>query len=144
VSAAAITVRRARDDELGRIAAWNAELIRDEGNDNGQSLPEIEHHLREWFANDYHACIFEADGTPFGYAIFRELGECTHLRHFFVTPQHRRHGFGRQAFARLREKFPSDKRVLVEVLTGNDAGRAFWKSVGFAERYVGLQLSPSH
>jgi GNAT superfamily N-acetyltransferase len=144
VTRAAITVRRAAGDELGRIAAWNAELIRDEGNDDGLSLPEIETRLREWFANEYEACIFEADGVPFGYAIFRELAECTHLRHFFVTPEHRRRGFGRQAFARLRDRFPADKRVLVEVLTWNGAGRAFWKSVGFAERYVGLQLPPSH
>ena len=42
----------------------------------------------------------------------------------------------------MRETFPRGKRVLVEVLVANAVGAAFWKSVGFAPRYLGLQLNP--
>ena len=78
---------------------------------------------------------------PIGYALFRDLPECVHLRHFFVAPEYRGIGLGRRAFHRLRaEFFPADKRVLVEVLTWNASGLAFWKSLGFGERYLGLQL----
>jgi ribosomal protein S18 acetylase RimI-like enzyme len=38
--------------------------------------------------------------------------------------------------------FPRGKRVLVEVLVGNAAAAAFWRSMGFEERYLGLQLNP--
>jgi len=143
-----VAVRRARQDDVPRLAAWNAQLIRDEHNDAAAPAEEIEPRLREWLAKDYVACVFEAAtsmgnaAVPFGYAIFRDLSECVHLRHFFVEPAFRRRGLGRRAFLGLREMFPSGKRILVEVLVGNDTGAAFWKGVGFTPRYLGLQLNP--
>ena len=41
--------------------------------------------MRDSLADDYRACVFEADGAAVGYALFRELPDCTHLRHFFVA-----------------------------------------------------------
>ena len=102
---------------------------------------DIEPRLREWLAKDYVACVFEAGGTGFGYSIFRDLPDCVHLRHFFVEAAFRRRGLGRRAFERLREMFPRGKRILVEVLVWNAPAAAFWKSVGFEERYLGLQMS---
>ena len=164
-SAADIVVRRARQDDVPQIAAWNAQLIRDEQNDAGADADDVEPRLREWLAKDYVACVFEGmtlaslaaprggavspSGRPFGtdvprafgYAIFRELPDCVHLRHFFVEAAFRRRGYGRRAFERLREMFPRGKRILVEVLVWNAPGAAFWKSVGFEARYLGLQMS---
>ena len=137
-----VAVRRARQQDVPRLAVWNAQLIRDERNDQAAPDHEIEPRLREWLAKDYVACVFEADSTAFGYAIFRDLPDCVHLRHFFVEAAFRRRGLGRRAFELLREMFPRGKRVLVEVLVGNMAAAAFWKSVGFGERYLGLQLDP--
>ena len=163
-----VTVRRARQEDVPQLAAWNAQLIRDERNDAAAPSDEIEPRLREWLAKDFVACVFEvasvakgrpegltapprgavsganvgAHTTPFGYAIFRDLPECVHLRHFFVDSAFRRLGLGRRAFALLREIFPRGKRVLVEVLVWNEPAAAFWKSVGFEARYLGLQLIP--
>ena len=53
----------------------------------------------------------------------------------------RRRGYGRRAFERLRAMFPRGKRILVEVLVWNAPAAAFWKSVGFEARYLGLQMS---
>lgn len=137
---AQIAVREARVDDLQRLAAWNAALIRDERHDDALTPAELRERLREWLASEYRACVFEADGEPVGYALYRELSDATHLRHFFIVPAFRRNGIGRRAFERLRtEVFPHGKRVLVEVLTWNDAGIAFWKAIGFGERYLGLQ-----
>ena len=137
----AVTVRRAHADELPRLATWNADLIRDERHDSAMSVPELEARLRGWLTEGYAAYVFEAGGEAFGYALFRELDDCMHLRHFFVVPHHRRRGLGRRALERLREEvFVPDKRILVEVLVWNAEGAAFWKSVGFAERYLGLQM----
>jgi GNAT superfamily N-acetyltransferase len=144
-----IAVRRARQEDVPRLAAWNAQLIRDEHNDAGAPPDEIEPRLREWLAKDYVACVFEASDstgahtpTPFGYAIFRDLPDCVHLRHFFVEAAYRGRGYGRRAFEGLRKMFPRGKRILVEVLVANAAGAAFWQSVGFTPRYLGLQLNP--
>lgn len=139
-----VQVRPVRAGERGRIAAWNVQLIRDEGTESDVSLAEVETRLREWLAVDYRASVFEVDGIPFGYAIHRELADCTHLRHFFVEAAYRRRGLGRQAFACLRrDVFPADRRILVEALVTNDAGLAFWESVGFVQRYVGMQIAPA-
>ena len=117
------------------------QLIRDERHDNTMSVVELAARLREWLAGDYRAAVFEVDAAPFGYALFRELPDCMHLRHFFVE---REGSPARPRPARVRTPArsgsPADKRVLVEVLTWNAAGLAFWKSVGFAERYLGLSL----
>ena len=160
-----VSVRRARQEDVPRIAAWNAQLIQDEHNDTGPPAGEIEPRLRDWLAKDFVACVFEltaptlaapgggairpsgppfgTDGpAPFGYAIFRDLPECVHLRHFFVEAAYRRRGLGRRAFESMRHMFPPGTRVLVEVLVANAAGAAFWKSVGFEPRYLGLQLNP--
>ena len=137
-----VTVRRARQEDVPRLAAWNAQLIRDEHNDAGAPSEEIEPRLREWLAKDYVACVFESGATPFGYAIFRDLPDCVHLRHFFVEAAFRRRGLGRRAFELMRERFPRGKRVLVEVLVANASGAEFWKSVGFKPRYLGMQLNP--
>ncbi len=139
-----VVVRAARADEFDRLVAWNVELVRDEGNDNGLTAGQIEPRLREWLAADYRASVFEVDGVPFGYAIHRELPDITHLRHFHVEAGFRRRGLGRQVVAILRnEVFPRDRRVLVEALVSNAAGIAFWEAVGFTQRYVGLQIAPT-
>ena len=144
VTGARVRVRPVRDDELARLAAWNAQLIRDERHDNAMSESELAARLREWLAHEYRARVFETGGTPFGYALFRDLPECTHLRHFFVERAFRRRGLGRMAFERLRkDAFAPDKRILVEVLVHNPPGVAFWKAVGFQERYLGLSMPPS-
>jgi len=141
LAAARVRVRRARADELPRLAAWNAQLIRDERHDNVMGEAELESRLRDWLAGEYRACIFEAGGTAFGYALFRDLPDCTHLRHFYVERAFRRRGLGRMALERLREDaFAPDKRILVEALVHNLPGVAFWKAVGFQERYLGLSL----
>jgi len=138
-----VVVRAARAEEFDQLVAWNAELVRDEGNDSGLTAAEIAPRLREWLATDYRASVFEVDGVPFGYAIHRELADITHLRHFHVVARFRRRGLGRQVVEILRnEVFPRDRRLLVEALVSNAAGIAFWEAVGFAKRYVGLQIAP--
>lgn len=135
-----VAVRPAGAADVARLALWNAQLIRDERNDNAGSGGDLQSRLREWLAADYGASVFEAGGVPFGYALFRVLPECVHLRHFYVEPGFRRRGYGRRAFECMRDAFPRDRRILVEVLVWNAAGAAFWKRVGFEERYLGLQM----
>jgi GNAT superfamily N-acetyltransferase len=136
-----LTVRLARLDECTLLGQFNVQLIRDERHENAMSSAELAERMREWLADDYRACLFETRAGPIGYALFRDLPECVHLRHFFIVSECRGTGLGRRAFERTRAQFfPAGKRILVEVLSWNAAGLAFWKSLGFGERYLGLQL----
>jgi ribosomal protein S18 acetylase RimI-like enzyme len=136
----ALTVRRATPRDVPRLARWNRELIEDEQHERAPEPALLEGRMRGWLTEEYIACVFEAKGEPVGYALFRELPDWMHLRHFFVARDRRREGIGRRAFERLiASVFPRGKRVLVEVLSENAPAVAFWRSLGFGERYVGMQ-----
>ncbi len=92
--------------------------------------------MRDWLAGDYLAVLFEIDGDPVAYALHRPEEGGIYLRQFFVLPEQRRKGIGRQAIRLLREEvWPEGVRVTVEVLIHNRAGTEFWRALGF-ERYA--------
>jgi len=125
-----------------QLASWNQQLIEDEGHDNTMSLEELVARMRTWLTSEYRAVVFEepAAPTPVAYALFRNTPEWIHLRQFFVARDRRRRGIGARAVALLRaEVFPPDKSVIVEAMAWNHAALSFWRAVGFADRYVGLE-----
>lgn len=142
--------RAATRADAARIAAWNHQLIADEGHDNTMSVDQLEARMCAWLAGEYRAIIFEARATPMStpepvaYALFRDTPGWIHLRQFFVMRNRRRCGIGARAVALLRERiFAPDKVVLVEAMTGNRAALAFWRAMGFDDRYVGLESRPA-
>ena len=128
-----------------QLASWNQQLIEDEGHDNTMSLEELAARMRNWLTTEYQALIFEDPTTPMpaAYALFRRTPEWIHLRQFFVARDRRRRGIGARAIALLRaEIFPPGKSVIVEAMAWNHAALSFWRAVGFADRYVGLESRP--
>lgn len=101
--------------------------------------------MRQWLQRgDYTAIIVEQDGLPVAYALYRDEPAAIHLRHFFVDRRYRRHGLGRRAMALLLDQhWPAGKRVTVDVLIDNAAGRAFWLEVGFRDYAISLELMRS-
>ena len=100
-----MTYRFATDADLPLLARWNHALIRDEGHRNGMSISELETRMRGWLASEYRAVIFERDAAPIAYALFRESEAGTYLRQFYVAPEARRQGVGREAVHILRRLF---------------------------------------
>lgn len=141
-----LLLRAATADDASQLALWNRELIEDEGHDNAMSIGELEARMRIWLTTEYRAIVFEepaASGLR-GYALFRDTPEWIHLRQFFVARDCRRRGIGARAVALLRGTvFAPDKPVLVEAMTWNHAALSFWRAVGFADRYVGLESRPA-
>jgi GNAT superfamily N-acetyltransferase len=138
-----VVLRQPRADDLLRLGEWNAALIRDEAHDNPMTIAELAERLRNWLAGEYHARIFVCDGADTGYALYRNLPDWVHLRHFYITPERRRRGIGAAALRALVEfEFPVAKRVVVEAMASNDAALAFWRASGFVDRYIGLESSP--
>jgi predicted acetyltransferase len=125
------------------LAEMNRQLIQDEGHRNRMGLPELAERMRAWLEEDYAAILFEQDGAPVAYALFRNEDEADaiYLRHFFVARPHRRAGIGRRAMQTLLDDFwPPGRRVRVEVLCANTGGLAFWKAVGLAEYALTLEM----
>ena len=145
-SADGLTFRVAAAADLPQLASWNKQLIEDEGHDNTMSLEELAVRMRNWLATEYQALIFEdpAATAPVAYALLRDTPEWVHLRQFFVARDRRRRGIGARAVALLRDSvFPPDKLVIVEAMAWNHRALSFWRAVGFADRYVGLESRPA-
>jgi GNAT superfamily N-acetyltransferase len=141
-----LTFRIAAAADLPQLASWNRQLIEDEGHDNTMSLEELAVRMRSWLTTEYQALIFEdpAAPAPVAYALLRDTPEWVHLRQFFVARDRRRRGIGARAVALLRDSvFPPDKPVIVEAMAWNHPALSFWRAMGFADRYVGLESRPA-
>jgi GNAT superfamily N-acetyltransferase len=138
-----LTHRPATIEDAALLAELNHQLIRDEGHRNAMSLPELESRMREWIGGEYRAVIFEESGELVAYALFREKADHVYLRQLFVMRHRRCEGIGRAAVAILRSHvWPAGKRLTVDVLTANERAVAFWRSVGFTDYCLTLEIMP--
>jgi predicted acetyltransferase len=138
-----LTYRRATLGDCARLAELNHQLIRDEGHRNKMPVSQLEKRMQDWLSSEYAAIIFEVNQTIMAYALYREQPEEIYLRQLFVNRDHRRQGIGRNAFEILRSKiWPPDKRLTVEVLVKNAAAVAFWRSLGYQDYALTLEILP--
>jgi GNAT superfamily N-acetyltransferase len=107
------------------------------------TVAELETRMRGWLAVEYTAVVFSEDGGPVGYALFRLQPGELYLRQFFVRRDRRRAGIGRACFHVLREQvWPRDVRLTVDVLCQNAGGVAFWRSMGYSDYCLSLEIMP--
>jgi hypothetical protein len=136
--------RYALGEDIGLLAEWNHQLIRDEGHRNSMTVDQLTERMKEWLGGEYRAVIF-ADVEPVGYALFKTEPSSIYLRQFLVHRNRRRTGIGRSAFAILRnEIWPSGIRLTVDVLCQNSGGAAFWHSVGYQDYCLTLEIMPQN
>jgi GNAT superfamily N-acetyltransferase len=139
-----ITFRNANVDDCALLAELNHQLIRDEGHRNKMTVSELEQRLRGWLQSEYTAILFEDSAKPLAYALYREQPGEIYLRQLFVVTDHRRQGIGRQAIEILRQQvWPKNKRLTVEVLVKNTAAVEFWRSMGYQDYCLTLEILPS-
>jgi predicted acetyltransferase len=128
--------------DCSMLAAWNYQLIRDEGHRNLMDVWELEERMHGWLASgEYLAVIFE-ENEPVAYALFRETDDEVHLRQFFVVRHRRREGIGSCAMAQLFALWPREKRWSVSVLVKNIPAVAFWQGLGYADYALTLEITP--
>ena len=138
-----LTFRDGTSSDIDQLAEWNHQLIRDEGHRNRMTVPQLADRMRGWLEQDYRAIVFEATGSPVAYALIREQPDEIYLRQLFVVRERRRQGIGRQAVELLRTKlWPTNKRLTIEVLIANTAAVAFWRSVGYVDYSLMLEILP--
>ena len=140
-----MTFRPATLDDCALLARLNHELIRDEGHRNPMTVPELEHRMRGWISGEYRAIIYEDGGEIVAYAFFREQPEEIYLRQLFVVRHRRSQGIGRWAVDILRSQiWPKTKRLTVEVLVANTRAVSFWRSVGYEDYALSLEILPEN
>jgi GNAT superfamily N-acetyltransferase len=134
--------RTAEPCDAPLLARLNQQLIVDEGHRNRMTLPELEQRMGGWLDGGvYQAVIFQRDGETVGYALFRSKPEHVYVRQFFVCRAVRRQGIGREAVAWLRRHAWVDaSRIRVDVLAGNEQGIEFWRSVGFRDYCITMEM----
>ena len=135
--------RIATVEDCRLLAELNYQLIRDEGHRNRMTVPELELRMKGWLSTEYRAALFQAGSGVVAYALFRETTEEVYLRQLFVVPSQRRRGLGRNAIDILRSQlWPKTKRLTVDVLVANKPAVSFWRSIGYADYSLTLEILP--
>ena len=133
----------ATDTDLPLLAEWNHQLIKDEGHRNSMSVSELKARMGTFLTEKYKALLFLEQGEAVAYALYCESESEIYLRQFFVRRDRRRRGIGRRAIAVLLNSiWPKSKRLTVEVLCNNSSGIAFWRSVGYADYALTMEIMP--
>jgi GNAT superfamily N-acetyltransferase len=139
-----MTFRAATLNDCPGLAELNSQLIRDEGHRNPMAVPELEQRMRDWLSGEYRAVIYEDGSEVVAYALFREQQEEIYLRQLFVVRHRRSQGIGRRVVEILRSQiWPKTKRLTVEVLVSNKRAVNFWRSVGYADYALALEILPA-
>jgi GNAT superfamily N-acetyltransferase len=134
--------RYATTADVPLLAEWNHQLIRDEGHRNAMNVEQLAQRMQGWLGHEYQAAIFSTD-EPIAYALFRCEPGFIYLRQLFVRRDRRRLGIGRAAVSVLRRQiWPQNVRLTVDVLCHNEGGVAFWRSVGYRDYALTLEIMP--
>ena len=138
-----MTFREATLSDSAELSGLNFQLIRDEGHRNRMTISELEARMRKWLSGEYRAVIFEDAGEIVAYALYREQPEEIYLRQLFVVRHRRSRGIGRTVMEMLRNRIWSKtKRLTVEVLVANERAVKFWRSVGYRDYALSLEILP--
>ena len=137
--------RHARLDDLPVLVRMNRKLTEDEQHRNRFKSEEwFKERMKSFLKGEYEAVLFEIDGKAVGYALYGnhpEHDDTINLRHIFVDRSFRRQGLGRKVMEILmKEVWPEGKRLAVGVLSDNEAAFSFYKSIGFKEYSIELEI----
>jgi ribosomal protein S18 acetylase RimI-like enzyme len=134
--------RFADDQDLDLLAEWNHQLIRDEGHRNPMTGSELKKRMEGWLTGEYKAVLFSLANKVVAYALYRETADELYLRQLFVSRDRRREGIGRAAMKILMVQVWPKKRLTVEILCKNTAAIEFYRSLGFQDYGLAMEIMP--
>lgn len=140
--------RLASVKDAGLLARLNARLVEDGADFGPADHDYLERRMRRWLSGGgNHGVLFEdARGQVVAYAVYQEFPREIYLRQFLVLPAARHGGIGREAFQLLRGSlWSADKRLTLEVMSDNRNGYRFWRSLGYRDCAMTLEIpAPCH
>lgn len=130
-----------RDKDL--LLEMNHRLMEDERYDRPPTQDALQRRWNEFLYLDrYGVYLFRAaDRRVVGYAVVHLDDQPRYLRHFYIRREERRRGFGTSAFHALLRALDVH-RIDLDVMTWNERGFGFWRSLGFRERCRAMAYDP--
>ncbi len=120
------------------IARMNAQLIEDEKAETDLTVAQLTQRMQGFLNAQYRAFFFVVEERCVGYALCDLERSPAYLRQFFIRREERRKGYGKQAFYALLAHL-SLTEIDLDVYCWNEAGVAFWQSLGFESRYIAMR-----
>ena len=127
-------------EDAPALAFLNKHLIEDEKSDNPMNLEELENRMKGFLAGEHSAYFFLEDETVIGYALIRQTSSPLYLRQFYIDRPYRHRHCGTHAFRALLAYLQTET-IDLDVLPWNEAGRKFWKSLGFTETCISMRYT---
>lgn len=138
---ATITVKDAAPEDFPHLLLMNKQLMEDEQFDRPLSDDGLKKRWDEFLAGDrYRVLLFEEEKNTIGYAVVHMDRTPLYLRHFFIKREFRKRGYGTESFHKMLD-FLNTGAIDLDVMSWNDRGYRFWRSLGFTERCKLLTFS---
>ncbi|GGD82037.1 GNAT family N-acetyltransferase [Paenibacillus nasutitermitis] len=134
-----LCIQTCSNEDLDLLAVLNKQLIEDEQYDNQMNMEQLKERMQGFINTDYNAYLFKEKNEIKGYALINHAREPLYLRQFFICRDSRRQGYGKTAFTKLIDLLGTHQ-IDIEVMSWNERGHQFWKSLGFNERSVYMRL----
>lgn len=129
-----IVMEHAKESDMDLLYKMNLDLMEDEQYDRVPSEEDLKKRWKEFFLHvKYGIYLFRVESDVVGYAIVHLDETPKYLRHFFISRDFRRQGYGTECFNLLLKTLEIDK-IDLDVMSWNERGQGFWKSLGFRER----------
>ncbi len=140
-----LSSRFAGESDIQILTVFNRELIQAQKHRNNMDDTQLRERMQGWISSgEYKAVLFyslKSSQQEIGYALFQERQEDIYLRQFLISTNYHRSGFGTLAFQTLkRDYWPPGKRITVETLSNNPRALGFWRSLGFHDYSIQLEL----
>lgn len=137
-----MTIREMQESDYGEVSAmWQVTSKRALSKSDGRE--EICRYLKR---NEGLSVVAEEDGKIIGAVLVGHDGRRGFLHHMAVLPQYRRHGVARRMAQAALEGLNREgiDKTHIFVFSDNQAGQAFWSSMGFLRREDVLVYSCEH
>ena len=138
-----LNIRPAGSNDLDLLANFNFQLIKDERHSNPMSVIKLKQRMSNWLAREYSAMLIEVANHIAGYVLWRQEDDHLYRRQFFIVPELRRHGIGKDVILALKNSHWKGKKLRLEVLINNVGARKFWQPTGFNEYSLTLECTNS-
>ena len=147
-----IALRKATINDITALAEMNKELIEDERSRNPMNVRQLQLRMQAWLDGNWSAIMISKNEDLIGYLLYQQREDDYYpeqrvifVRQFFVQRGYRRRGIGRQAFEEIAMRFfPSDAKVMLDVLSTNPEALRFWEDLGFRQYATTLHRPPAN
>lgn len=138
-----IVLQKAEPGQLELLLEMNLALMEAERYDRPLSRESLRERWESFLSDERFAVfLFMLNGRIAGYSVIHVNDEPKYIRHFYIKSDYRGQGAGRAAFEELLLELKADE-IDLDVMAWNGGGVAFWKSLGFKERTLGLNFKRS-